>query len=69
MQGGAVRFAVEQADVHLQVILELHAHLVFTFGQQLSDFRESGKVVRDAGVVTSCDEEVKVSDGFTPAPE
>ena len=48
LQRGAVGGALEQAHVNLQVVLELHADLVFTFGQNRGDAGKLDEVVGDA---------------------
>ena len=61
---GAIGGAVEHADVHLHVVFQLHAHLVFAIGEDVADARELQDVRGDGRVVAPGHEQIEVAHGF-----
>ena len=69
LERGAEGFGREQAHVHLHVIRELHADLVFALDQHLSDAGELDEVVSGAREIAAGNQQVEIAHGLAAAAQ
>ena len=69
LERGAEGFGREQPHVHLHVIRELHADLVFALDQHLSNTGELDEVVSGASEVAARNQQVEVAHGLAAAAQ